>query len=78
MLRFVDIIADLGLPYFMIDAGWYGLEHERTSNPLTAISEIDLPMLIQRAKETNVGLWLYVKRVAFDEYDIDILLSKYK
>jgi alpha-glucosidase len=78
MLRFIDKTGDLGLPYFMIDAGWYGSEHKRISNPLTAISEIDMPMIMQRAKEKNIGIWLYVNRVAFEEYDVDALLSTYK
>lgn len=78
MLRFIDKTAKLGLPYFMIDAGWYGAEHDKASDPLTSISDIDLPTLMQQAKEKNVGLWLYVNRVAFEEYDIDTLLSMYK
>jgi alpha-glucosidase len=78
MLRFIDKTADLGLPYFMIDAGWYGKEHEKASNPFTTISDIDLPMILQNAKEKNIGVWLYINRVAFEEYDIDKLLSKYK
>ena len=54
------------------------VEHEKTSNPLTTIPDIDLSKIMQNAKEKNVGVWLYVNRVAFEEYDIDELLSKYK
>ena len=78
MLRFIDKTADLGLPYFMIDAGWYGKEHEKASNPFTTISDIDLPLIMKNAKEKNIGVWLYINRVAFEEYDIDKLLSTYK
>ncbi|MBU2950899.1 glycoside hydrolase family 97 protein [Tamlana agarivorans] len=78
MLRFIDKTSELGLPYFMIDAGWYGAEHEKASNPLTTIPEIDLPRISKRAKEKNVGLWLYVNRVAFEAFDTDTLLAKYK
>ncbi|MDO6741150.1 glycoside hydrolase family 97 catalytic domain-containing protein [Polaribacter sp. 1_MG-2023] len=78
MIRFIDKTEDLGLPYFMIDAGWYGPEHKKTTNPFTTIPEIDLSKIMQNAKEKNVGIWLYVNRVAFEEYDIDELLSKYK
>ncbi|MDB4198960.1 glycoside hydrolase family 97 protein [Polaribacter sp.] len=78
MMRFIDKTAELGLPYFMIDAGWYGKEHEKASNPFTTIPDIDLSKIMQNAKEKNIGIWLYVNRVAFEEYDIDKLLSKYK
>ena len=78
MLRFIDKTAELGLPYFMIDAGWYGPEHKKTTNPFTTIPDIDLSKIMQKAKEKNVGIWLYVNRVAFEEYNIDELLSKYK
>ncbi|WP_405603910.1 glycoside hydrolase family 97 catalytic domain-containing protein [Polaribacter sp. Asnod1-A03] len=78
MIRFIDKTADLGLPYFMIDAGWYGPEHKKTTNPFTTIPDIDLPLIMQNAKEKSIGVWLYINRVAFEEYDIDKLLSKYK
>lgn len=77
-LRFIDKTAELGLPYFMLDAGWYGAEKEKTSNPLTPILEIDMQLVMERAKEKNVGIWLYVNRIAFEEYDMDVLLSTYK
>ncbi len=78
LIRFIDKTAELGLPYFMVDAGWYGVENDRTSNPLTAISEINLLNFMRRAKEKDIGIWLYVNRIAFEEYDIDVLLSTYK
>jgi len=78
LLHFIDKTAELGLPYFMVDAGWYGKEHERTSNPFTAIDEVDMHLLMQRAKDKNIGVWLYVNRLAFEEFDVDKLLSTYK
>lgn len=78
LIRFIDKTAELGLPYFMIDAGWYGAEHEKASNPLTTIPEVDLALVMKEAKEKKVGIWLYVNRVAFENYDMDVLLSTYK
>lgn len=78
LLHFIDKTAELGLPYFMVDAEWYGPERKKKSNPLTAIPEIDINAFINRAKEKNVGIWLYVNRIAFQENDIDELLSTYK
>lgn len=78
LIRFVDKTAELGLPYFMVDAGWYGVERERSSDPLTAIPEIDMAKFMRRAEEKNVGIWLYVNRIAFEDYDVDKLLATYK
>lgn len=78
LIRFVDKTAELGLPYFMVDAGWYGKEHERKSDPFTAINEIDMELFMKRAKDKNIGVWLYVNRLAFEEFDVDKLLTNYK
>lgn len=78
MLRLVEKTESLGLPYFMIDAGWYGEEHKKESNPLTTISDIDMPKILQIAKLKKVGIWLYINRAAFVEHNMDEILSKYK
>lgn len=78
MERFVTKTAALGLPYFMIDAGWYGEEHKKESDPLTTIANINTPKIMALAKKQNVGIWLYVNRAAFVEHDIDAILAKYK
>ena len=75
LTHFVDKTAELGLPYFMVDAEWYGVERNRASDPFTAIPEINMNAFMNRAKEMNVGIWLYVNRIALEEYDIDELLS---
>lgn len=78
MLRLVEKTESLGLPYFMIDAGWYGEEHKKESNPLTTISDIDMPKILEMAKLKKVGIWLYINRAAFEDHDMDVILSKYK
>lgn len=78
MIRLVDKTGMLGLPYFMIDAGWYGEEHKKESNPLSTISHIDMPEILQAAKRKSVGIWLYINRAAFEEHDMDAILSQYR
>ncbi|TKG93706.1 hypothetical protein EYV94_15785 [Puteibacter caeruleilacunae] len=78
LIRFVEKTSALGIPYFMIDAGWYGKEHSAEANPMTVIPEIDMPKFFKEAKEKNVGVWLYVNRIAFDNFDVDEILSTYK
>ncbi|MCT4587635.1 MAG: glycoside hydrolase family 97 protein [Carboxylicivirga sp.] len=78
LLRLLNATAELGLPYFMIDAGWYGVEHEKESDPFTAIPEVDLQKILSQARQKNIGIWLYVNRKAFENYDFDKLLATYK
>ena len=67
LLRFIENTAKMGIPYFTIDANWYGPEHEKTSDPTTAAAAIDMEKVTQYAREKNVGIWLYVNRVAFQK-----------
>ncbi|MGJ8691858.1 MAG: glycoside hydrolase family 97 catalytic domain-containing protein [Thalassotalea sp.] len=78
MIRFIDKTSSLGLPYFMIDAGWYGHEHKKESDPLTTIADIDMKAIVARAKAKNVGVWLYINRAAFVDHDMDEILAQYK
>jgi alpha-glucosidase len=61
--RFIDFAAQLGLPYMLIDAGWYVTVGGHMSGPgadvLRSIPEIHLPALIEYARQRHVGLWLW-------------------
>lgn len=76
--RMVDKTNALGLPYFMIDAGWYGEEHKKESDPLTVIPSIEMAEVLTQAKNKDVGVWLYINRAAFEEHDMDAVLAQYK
>ena len=53
---FIDFAADNGIEYVILDEGWYD---PKSGDMLTAVPEIDLPLLISYAKEKGVGLWLW-------------------
>lgn len=77
LLHFIKKAAQLGMDYFMIDAGWYGDEHDPNADPLTSISSINLPQVIKEASRNNIGLWLYVNKEAFENHNIDEIISTY-
>lgn len=61
--RFIDFAAELGLPYVLIDAGWYVTVDGDMGGPradvLRSIPEIHLPSLVEYARQRHVGLWLW-------------------
>lgn len=65
MRRYIDHAASLKLQYMVIDDGWYvgstGNGRDNAGADITrAIPAIDLPALVDYAKQRGVGLWLWV------------------
>ncbi|GAB4378783.1 MAG: glycoside hydrolase family 97 protein [Calditrichia bacterium] len=61
MKYYIDFAAAAGLPYLLIDAGWYGPKiNQPTEDITTTIPEIDLPEIIAYGKQRQVGILLWV------------------
>jgi alpha-glucosidase len=62
--RFIDFAAGIGLPYMLIDAGWYVTVGGDMGGPgadvTRSIPEIHLPELIEYARQRNIGVWVWV------------------
>lgn len=71
----VDFAVARSLEYIEYDAGWYGPEFS-TTDATSAITDIDLPTVIDYAKRNGIGLFLYVNRLALT--DPDTLFALYK
>ena len=57
----IDFAVQHHLQYVLFDAGWYGAPFSFNSDATTvAKPDLDLPHLIQYAKEKGIGVWLYV------------------
>lgn len=56
---------------------WYGAEFRTTTDPTQVIPTFDLPKVIQYGKEKNIGVILYVNRVAL-RTRLDEILPLYK
>ncbi|MBO0950847.1 glycoside hydrolase family 97 protein [Fibrella forsythiae] len=76
-LNCIDFAATHNFQYILFDAGWYGAEFRTTSDPTQVIPAIDLPTVIQYGKAKNIGVILYVNRVAL-RARLDELLPLYK
>ncbi len=60
----IDLAADNGWPYQLIDEGW-AANHDVTK----VVAHVDLPELLRYAKEKNVRLWLWMHWTDVDRND---------
>ena len=73
----IDFAAKHSFQYIMFDAGWYGAEFRSSSDPTKVIPQIDMPNVIQHAKEKGIGVILYVNYVGL-RAKLDTILPLYK
>lgn len=100
--RFIDFASSKRISYLVLDAGWYGHEFDKNSNPRTSRDyllvqpdpdnprlvpqdppadwkdPIDVPGLIQYAKQRNVGIFLYFNDLARDHGSFGETLALYR
>lgn len=73
----VDLAEKRKLDYIHFDAGWYGPESIKDSDPRKPISSLDLQEVVNYAKSKKIGVWLYVNQRALAEH-LDELLPLYQ
>ena len=71
--HYIDFAARYGLEYVILDEGW---AENGKADLFRVVSEIDLPMLVNYAKERNVGIILWAGYYAF-ERDMERVCSHY-
>lgn len=76
-IRMVDFAAEQGFKHLVLDANWYGPEHESQSDPINGDKASDVQTIIKYAKGKGVGVWLYLNDVAGRKYSLEETLSQY-
>lgn len=76
-IEMVDHAVKRKLDYIHFDAGWYGPEASKDSDPRKSIAALDLLEVVRYARSKNIGVWLYVNQRALTEY-MDEILPLYK
>ena len=61
--HYIDFASQYGIEYVILDEGW---AVNKKADLFQVVPEIDLPMLVQYARERNVGLILWAGYYAFD------------
>lgn len=75
--RFIDLAAESGVPYLLLDADWYGPEFKEDSHPLTGGKSADVKAAIEYGRERGVGLILYLNHVAGKKYGVEEIIKAY-
>lgn len=77
----IDFAERIGCKYVLLDAGWYGLGYSQEKNRLSVPTEprptLDIAEVIEHAKSKEMGILLYVNKVAWDNYSIENTLDTY-
>jgi len=76
-VRMIDFAAEQGFSYLVLDADWYGPEHEAGSNPVTGDKSEDVRKIIRYGKEKGIGVWLYLNDVGGKLYPVEETLKQY-
>jgi len=80
-IKCIDFASKMNFQYILFDAGWYGLgyknEFNPASNPFIVIDSIQMPVVLNYAKEKNINLVLYLNNVAMSNYNMDSAFSLY-
>jgi alpha-glucosidase len=58
--RYITFAGEMGFPYQLIDWQWYGPFNERGANITKPAPQLDMPMLLQFAREHHVREWLWI------------------
>lgn len=81
----VDFAVKRHLEYIHFDAGWYGAETSKESDPRKSevdparcsVNDLDIPEVVRYARSRGIGVWLYVNQRALTEH-LDELLPLYR
>ncbi|SFN83574.1 glycoside hydrolase family 97 protein [Sphingomonas sp. OK281] len=78
---YIDFAAANGLPYMLIDDGWYvnsggGPVVYPGADIMTTVPAIDLPRLVRYAADRKVGLWLWANWRVLDA-KMDAVFARY-
>jgi alpha-glucosidase len=76
-IRMVDFAAENNIRYLVLDANWYGPEHEANSDPVKGDKANDVRKLLQYGKDKGIGIWLYLNDVGGRKFPIEQTLKQY-
>jgi alpha-glucosidase len=69
MKEYIQLAADMGWAYQLVDWGWYGESNKPEANITKAVDSLDMDEIRRFAKEKGVGLWLWLHWTDADRDD---------
>lgn len=77
VLEYIDLAADMGWPYMLIDWQWYGQFDRAEADITTVAPQLNMPEILQYAKEKGVRCWLWLYWTDVDRADFDAACELY-
>ena len=77
-VRLVDFAANNGIPYLLMDSGWYGDQFSKSSDPVNGGAADEVKKLITYAKTKGVRILLYMNDIGGRDYSLEQTLKQYK
>ncbi len=74
----VDQAVKWNYQYVHYDAGWYGPERDKNSNPVKPIPAINITEVTSYAKAHGVGVICYINKIAISDYDMENTFKTYE
>jgi alpha-glucosidase len=75
--RFIDFAKANGISYFLLDANWYGNEHDKNSDPTTSEGDVKISETLRYAKEQGVGVILYLNDIGAKRFGLENVLRTF-
>jgi alpha-glucosidase len=67
--QYIGLAADMGWPYQLIDAGWYGESNKPEADITKVVDSLDMAEVRRFAQESGVRLWLWLHWTDVDRND---------
>jgi len=75
--EYIDLAADMGWPYQLIDWQWYGQYNLPNADITSVTKSVDMPGVLAYAKKKNVKCWLWLYWTDVDRTDFDKACALY-
>jgi len=75
--QYIDLASEMEWEYMLIDWQWYGQFDLPEANIMTVASQINMPEILDYAREKNVRCWLWLYWTDVDKADFDAACKMY-
>lgn len=76
--QYIDLAAEMGWPYQLIDWQWYGMYNQPEADITKVAPQLDMPGLLAYAKSKNVRCWVWIYYTDVNRTDWDKACALYE
>lgn len=76
--KYIDLAAEMGWPYMVIDWQWYGMFNKPEADITKVAPQLDMPALLSYAKSKNVRCWVWLYHTDINRADWDKACALYE